>query len=212
MFFDPGVCHFSALFCSFLLKKTPKKHTPSLKGDAHSVRISLHIFFFYFTHQPPFSLKSFLPEPMAGYSVPPPHVLLSPGTKQPDMLYIRGCGRRTFLKLPVNNCRRFRFKEVSVNPFYFPAPRPPSTRHPPQSAFRGIQTLRLTFRPLHRTMARPAPLTLTFSVLRETAEPSGRTALLQTLPTQCGDVSSFLLSIFLDFFLPTCSTHNLLPY
>lgn len=49
-------------------------------------------------------------------------------------------------------------------------------------------------------MGRPAPLTLTFSVLRETAEPSGRTALLQTLPAQCGDVSSFLLSIFLGTF------------
>lgn len=56
-------------------------------------------------------------------------------------------------------------------------------------------------------MARPAPLTLTFSVLRETAEPSGRAALLQTLPTQGGDVSSFLLSVFFGLF-PTYMLHS----
>lgn len=44
---------------------------------------------------------------------------------------------------------------------------------------------------------------------RQTAEPSGRTAFLQTLPTKCGDVSFFILTLFhlLFFFCHSFSLH-----
>lgn len=43
---------------------------------------------------------------------------------------------------------------------------------------------------------------------RQTAEPSGRTAFLQTLPTKCGDVSFFILTLFrLLFFCHSFSLH-----
>lgn len=145
----PRFCASSSVFFS-LKKKKNHIHifNPSLKLDAFLLSSS-----FWFYPQNIFP-KSLLPELIEGFSVPPPNNLTC-------FTFMVLAKVPWHFNLPLNNCYWNSFPEgshlcIDVLPLLLSLSTLP---------MREIQTLPLTFQPVHRTMTHLAPLPLTFDLL-----------------------------------------------